>query len=377
MPAGRVTTVQDAEDLLRGLTLLGTGGGGRPEMGRKYLISHVQAGRTISWVDPSDVADDAWVCSTFGMGSVAPRTVEPQANPPGYGERRVAQPMVSALQELEAYLGIKIGALVASEAGAGNTGGPMDVATRLGLQIVDGDYAGRAIPEASQSITCLHGVHFWPAAICDEWGNVVLMRQASSDEVAEAIGKMVSVVSKAPDPFIVCGFAADLCRGKQMKEMVVPGTLTRSLALGRAIREASECGRDPADAAAAALNGWVLCRGRVARKEWESKQGYMFGTTTVVGSGAHAGHTLKIWFKNENHITWLDDVAHVTSPDLICVVRASDGEPIINTFLAEGEEVAVLGAPHYVYRSPEGLKLMGPRHFGFDLEYRPIEKILA
>ena len=104
----------------------------------------------------------------------------------------------------------------------------MDVATRLGLQIVDGDYAGRAIPEASQSITCLHGVHFWPAAICDEWGNVVLLRQASSDDVAEAIGKMVSIVSKAPDPYIVCGFAADLCRGRQMKEMVVPGTLTRS-----------------------------------------------------------------------------------------------------------------------------------------------------
>ena len=41
------------------------------------------------------------------MGSVAPRTAEPQANPPGYGERRVAQPMVSALQELEAYLGIR------------------------------------------------------------------------------------------------------------------------------------------------------------------------------------------------------------------------------------------------------------------------------
>ena len=31
MPGGRLMTVQDAEDLLRGLTLLGTGGGEQPE----------------------------------------------------------------------------------------------------------------------------------------------------------------------------------------------------------------------------------------------------------------------------------------------------------------------------------------------------------
>ena len=34
----------------------------------------------------------------------------------------------------------------------------------------------------------------------------------------------------------------------------------------------------------------------------ESRQGYVFGTTTTAGTGRHAGRTLKVWFKNENHV---------------------------------------------------------------------------
>ncbi len=97
----------------------------------------------------------------------------------------------------------------------------------------------------------------------------------------------------------------------------------------------------------------------------------------VRGAGEYAGHTFRIWFKNEHHISWKDGALFVTSPDLLAVVHADTAEPITNTYLSEGMNVAVIGAPVNAYfRTPEGIAVLGPKHFGFDLEYRPIEAFL-
>ena len=159
-----------------------------------------------------------------------------------------------------------------------------------------------------------------------------------------------------------------------MKKLVIPGGISLSLEIGRRIRRAVAEGKDPALAAAETMKGWVLFRGRVRRKEWESREGYMFGTTTIEGQNSDSGHTLKVWFKNENHVTYLDEKAFVTSPDLIATLNTRDGEPCTNTALEEGMEVAVLGArADAKYRSREGLSLLSPRYFGFDIDYVPIE----
>ena len=54
-----VRTTDDVHDLVNGLTLLGTGGGGRPEQGLESLLPHVQAGRSVAWVSPDTIPDDA------------------------------------------------------------------------------------------------------------------------------------------------------------------------------------------------------------------------------------------------------------------------------------------------------------------------------
>jgi DUF917 family protein len=147
--------------------------------------------------------------------------------------------------------------------------------------------------------------------------------------------------------------------------------------VGRAIREALQRQADPVAAAAHALAGWVLFRGRVVKKDWESRDGYMFGTTTVEGEGEDRGHTLEIWFKNENHVTWRDGNDWVLSPDLIMVMDADSGAPYTNTLLPEGARVGVVGARADArLRTGEALALLGPRHYGYDLEYTPIEELL-
>lgn len=41
----QLQTPEEAHDLIRGLTLLGTGGGGRPDVGLEVLLPHVEAGQ--------------------------------------------------------------------------------------------------------------------------------------------------------------------------------------------------------------------------------------------------------------------------------------------------------------------------------------------
>ncbi|MDR7536070.1 MAG: DUF917 family protein [Armatimonadota bacterium] len=182
MPRHRIQTAVEANDLLRGLTLLGTGGGGRPDKGREYLLPHVTEGPGIGWVDPSEVADDAWVCTTFGMGSIAPTPVlsAQERAALGYGEVTVDRPLAEAVSDLAAATGQAIAAIVPFELGAGNTAGPLDAAARLGLLAVDADLAGRAVPELTQTTAALAGVPLCPVAICDSWGNRLVLRAAHS-----------------------------------------------------------------------------------------------------------------------------------------------------------------------------------------------------
>lgn len=379
MPTHALSTAQEVEDFVRGLTLLGTGGGGRPDSGRDFLMSHVKAGKPVGWADLEGVPDDAWVCSAFYMGSVAPRDTnfDPRRDWPEFGETRVEQPLVSAVEELEAYVGVKISALVAFELGAANTAGPMDAAARLGLLMMDGDAAGRAVPELVQAYPFICGKEFCPASICDEWGNVLVMKRAASGHVAEMLGKMVSTVTKKPDPHAYCGFAGFLSRAGEIKKTIIAGTLTQSLQIGQAIREARERSEEPVAAAVRSLKGWLLFQGDVVGKDWEDREGYLCGTTTIEGVNDFEGRILKIWIKNENHISWLDGSAFACSPDLIMIVEIGTAEPIVNTNLKLGQRVAVLGKANRLYRSRAGLRALGPRHFGFDIDYVPIEELVA
>ncbi len=380
MPTMRLTDRTQVDDLVRGLAFMGVGGGGRPEAAREILYAHLDQGQTPGWTDVADLPDDGWACCAFTMGAMNPRPPDFDASriPPAYGQATPATALPRAIAELEAYTGRRISVLFPLELGALCTTGPLHAALELGLAVVDGEGCGRAIPEAGQIIPGLCGERIWPSTVCDDWGNVLVLKQATSPELAEALAKAVTNVSKAPDPYAYCGTACYLMPVATMKRRINIGSLSRALALGRAIRRAREEGQDPVAAAVHHAGGWLLFRGVVARCGWDSAQGYLIGETEIEGSGAFAGRHLRIWFKNENHLSWLDAQPFVTSPDLITTVQADTAEPITNTWMAAGRAVAVIGmAACAPLRSPEGVAALGPKHFGFDLPFRPIEAVLG
>ncbi len=67
----------------------------------------------------------------------------------------------------------------------------------------------------------------------------------------------------------------------------------------------------------------------------------------------------------------------MTSPDLIKVIHGDTGEPVTNTDLKEGDIVSVLGLrARSPFRTAMGLEALGPKHFGYDIPYVPIEEVM-
>lgn len=365
-------TLQECEDFVRGCTVLGTGGGGDPKRGLGMLSDALKNDQEIGWIDIDDVPDDGWTASVFGMGSIAPQTEETLKEIEHMGVKEADVDFSQSIQELMDFAGVKLSAMVASEIGGSNTPNPIVLGGRLGIPTVDGDYVGRAVPEIAQATPFLAGKTWGPYSGVDKYGNVSFIKQAANPAMLERLGKMLAVSA-----WSFCMMTGVLLQGKEMKKYVIPGTLTKCLKLGCAIREARESGKDPVQAIVDFSDGWLLFEGVVIEKEWEDRGGYMYGTTHLNGTGAFSGHKMDIWFQNENHIIWKDDKVFVTSPDIVQLVDIKKGEPKTNTSLTEGDHMAVVGMQAVeVYRTGKGLELLGPRHFGFDIDYVPIEKVV-
>jgi DUF917 family protein len=375
MPRGKLENRQDCEDFVRGCLFMGTGGGGSVAWGMGMLQDALDRSLPLEWVDVDDIPDDVWTVTPYGMGSIAPLTQETldEIERVGLQDKLGDRSMEDAVKELGRYLGKPIGCLVAAELGAGNTPAPLVTGARMGVAVVDGDYAGRAIPDEMQGTPFLYGKHSWPFASVDKWGNITIAKYTVNPHMLERIGKMLAVAAYGGTTI-----AATPLPASEMKEILVRGTLTKSFNLGRAMRLAREEGEDPIDAALKATGGWRLFEGEVTGKDWEDRGGYMFGTTHIRGTGDYAGRTLDVWFKNENHVTWLDGEPWVCSPDLVTLAYR-DGQGTTNTLIKEGDEVVAIGIKGLeAFRTEFGLnEAAGPRYFGFDIDYVPIEELMA
>ena len=367
----QITTATAIDDFLRGANFMSASGGGDPVVERGQLVADLAAGRPVGWVPLSEL--DGTTFSVCFSGSIAPESFDdPEERAVALGGGRVHDhPFVQAVRLLEEVLGVTCAGLVSIEIGGINTGAILSASARLGITLVDGDYAGRAIPELHATAPHVHGSQVLPFACVDHFGNQVIIRSSPSNAWAERITKHLALSSLG---LIACAFAP--IGVAEVGEIYVPGTMTECLTLGRAIRAARERGDDPVAAAAEALDGWVLFRGTVVGRDW-ANTGYMDGTHELEGSGDFAGRRLKVWFRNENHVSWLDGEPWVASPDLIEFCDPQSGEPLVNTYLELGQEIAVVGRRRRdQFDSEGGLAALGPRHFGFDLEFRGIETLV-
>lgn len=365
-------TRTDVEDLATGCTFFGTGGGGSRQLGLNMLYPHVADGKKIDIVDVKTVKKTDWVACPYYSGTIAPPTPEIEALRKRFAWDYFEKELAAGLAALEEFMGVKFAAVAPFELGGVNTPAPIDAAVKHGIPCVDGDYSGRAVPEICQNTVCVDGLSMTPMALIDWYGNKSIVQHVINYEMGERISKALSEVAWGR-----LGNVAFPVKGSDFHKAIIPGTLTKSYRVGKMIRECRDSGEDAAKKIVESVGGWVLFRGQVVDKKWENREGYMWGETEIKGSGTKPGSKMKVWFKNENHMTWLDGKPWITSPDIIEIINEKTGDPITNTDIKAGDKVVVLGMKgEQVFRGAEGLKVLGPRHFGFDMDYRAIETLV-
>jgi hypothetical protein len=379
MPNRTISTVDEAEALIDGLTLLGTGGGGSPKEWRGLLREKIESGESFTWTDMDDLDPDSYGCTVFKTGSIAPANPQPELIAEmGFSEPRVPNPMVEAVRGLGQHLGVDIEVVFAVELGGINAPAPISAARDMGATLADASCSDRSIPELDQIPAIAYGRELTPAAIADTWGNRVVLQAVPSVRAAEHLVKSLSVFTQHADPDAMCAVAMLAMPISELRQYVVRDSLTLAFEVGTAMRAAIAADSNPAEAAAAALGGQVLFEGPVVERDWKDEDGYMTGNVLIEGTGEFEGHTLKIWHRNENHVTWLDGEPYVTSPDLIMTADRLTGEPYTNADIDKGTELAIIGrAANPLFETPEGIATGGPRHYGFDVEHRPYADVVG
>lgn len=407
--ATRALDATDLWDMSVGGSALATGGGGVGPTRDQFdaVVGPLLAqGLQPRLIDPTDLPDDELVYMSAGVGGGVRREEKERwlANP-GWGAR--SQPgfdqtawINARLDELE-YLcpscawserpgpewrsiaeerlrhavGRESFAYVPFEIGPRVYTTILDAASK-GKPTVDADLAGyRAVPEVSLASLNVHEARIGPVVLATAWGDLLMLEKVLNWQRLEDLSRHVAVSSGGG----VAGMMA--FPGEVIRTGAVAGTILKALHVGRAIREANTAGRDPVAAAAEAAGGYVLFRGRVLAQLNEDRGAFIWGDERLEGTEEFAGHTFRIWYKNENHMSWLDGRPYAMSPDLITVVDAQTGQGLSNFAVSDwywGRAVGVIGVPCApIWRTERGLRIFHPWRWGFACDYRPIEAVVG
>jgi DUF917 family protein len=355
----RLLHPKNVEDIALGAAVLGTGGGGDPYIGKLMGISAIQEFGPVTLLSLDEIDDDALIVPTAMMG--AP-TVMLEKLPKG-------DEIIKAFYALESYLGQKITATMSAEAGGLNSVTPLTVAARLRIPMVDCDGMGRAFPELQMVTATLYGISSTPFAIGDEKGNSAILNTINN-RWTETFSRSITV-----DMGCAAMIACYATSGEELKQWAVPATITLVESIGRTIREARGAKADVVETVRESVGGFEVFKGKIVDVRRRTEKGFAKGEAVMEGVDDYASQTLELHFQNENLAAKVDGEIIVSVPDLITVLDTETSEPITTETLRYGFRVTVLGIPcNEKWRTPEGLELVGPRYFGYDVDWVPVEE---
>ena len=353
--------LSDMADIALGGAFLGTGGGGDPYIGKLMAERAIAEHGPVGVIDVDTLDDDALIIPVAMMG--AP-TVMIEKLPKG-------TEAAFALDALQAYLGKKAAAIFCAEAGGLNSTIPVAVAAAAGLPIVDGDGMGRAFPELQMVSMTMHDIKATPMVMADDKGNSIVINAV--DNLATEKFARVATIEMGGAALI----ALYPMTGAEAKKAILRGSMSLIKNIGAIIDAEQKANRNPADALAAQLSGIRLFEGRVQDVDRRTEGGFARGTCEIRGLGPDEGGSMTLEFQNEFLLARRADGEPLAiTPDLICLLDLETGQPITTEQIRYGFRVIVFGLPcDPQWRTKDGLELVGPRYFGYELDYRPIETL--
>jgi uncharacterized protein len=351
----RALTLNDIEALAEGAWILGTGGGGSPYLGLLNMRRLYAEGHPVELISPFDLGDDDWVAVVSNMGA------------PLVGQERLADSrnIARAVEIQQDLLGAPFRAVMSLEIGGGNGIQPLMAAAHLRLPVVDADTMGRAYPEAQMTSVAVGRLRPYPCVLYDPRGIEAVVTKVPDWRWMERVSRKICVEM---------GSIASTCKaprtGREVKDWGIHFTTSKAIGIGRRVREARRRHDDPVAAVLDEAGGKLLFCGKVVDIARRTTEGFLRGQVRIDGLDQDRGTTLEIAFQNEWIVAWRDGAAVAMSPDLICVLDTVTGEACGTETIRYGRRVTVVALPAPpVFLTAAGLDHVGPRVFGYDLDF--------
>ena len=337
-----------------GCTVFAGGGGGDPRIGELMAMEAIRELGPVP-VRPLDDFDDDDLVMPCGM--IGAPTVMIEKIPNG-AEGRVIR------ETYEQHFGRPVAAVMPFEMGGINGVLPVAWAAYAGLPLLDGDFMGRAFPELQMLTPHLFGMPGSPAVITDERLQTIVFTTLDNIWLERLVRNSVAALGGS-----ACGGLYPMTIG-QARVPVIPGTVTRAIRMGEAIRRG---GDDPIASIAQVASVTRLGQGKVIDIERRTSGGFVRGSALIEGLGEDKGRLFRLEFQNENLVVIEDGEPLATVPDIITLLDTHTGHGIVTEGIRYGQRVEIVAFPSPpVWTSPEGLKAVGPRAFGYDFDFVPV-----
>lgn len=270
---------------------------------------------------------------------------------------------LSGARRLENYFGKNIGFVFPIEIGPQNSMVAMELASHLWVPFIDGDCAGRSVPEMQQTTLSVHNIPLAPFVISTFQGDSMMMFTSQSDERYEAICRAIAMASWGV--INVSGFSFD---GQTAKKVVIPGTISKCIQIGEIIQKKENIINN----ILLTTGGSLAFSGITKDFSIDNSKGFFEGHLTLEWVGDYARQEYKIWFRNEYLFSWKNGEKDISCPDLICVINSETGigkvtygQGFENEILP-GEALTVFSVPApEAWNNETGRQLFSPSHFGF------------
>jgi uncharacterized protein len=357
LPMKRLLDPDALRALARGCAVLGAGGGGDTYLTLLQALQATEDYGPVPLIDLDELPDDSLIMPCGGIG--APTVSIEKLENGDEGER--------LREQLQYVTGRRVAALMAGEIGGGNGLLPITWAAGMGLPLVDADGMGRAFPEVPQVTMQLAGIPPSPAVITDERGNLIVFRTISGDWM-ERLERAAAVEFGGAASSTEFSLTA-----AEARTATVRNSVSLAIRIGEAVAGATG---DPVAALIAEIGAFRLVTGKISDVERQTRQGFVRGSVVVEGLGADAGRLLRMELQNENLVALEGGKVLASVPDLITVLDTETADAIATERLRYGQRVTVIAfGCDPVWRTEAGIAATGPRTFGYDFDYVPVEEL--
>lgn len=360
------------ERITLGANILATGGGGDPEIGLKWAKNVLEEDKDIVMVQPEAIPNDIQLACAATLGAPVVLTEKPPAK----------ENTELIFEKMEDYLERPIDATFPIECGGVNSPIGYAVGGERGLPVIDVDGMNRAFPELQMTTFATQGVSATPVVTIDDHHHSCIVDMGQKNKVAEDIVRNIAMKYGG-----ISWIGCYPMKGKELKETGVLHSQSLAWNLGKTVMNARRKHEDPIESILEFLKedrgipGAHIFTGKVMdiNREFgsETTHGFSMGRVTLEGIEEYEGKEAHLEFQNEWLVAKIDGEVKCLPPDMIALLDPETGEPIRTDLIRYGYRVKMIVMPaHENMRTPEGIETFGPRYFGFDEDYTPIEELL-